>query len=156
MHNPAEWATKPRKVNDLKSEGFWQQGPKFLEEDYKNWPIRLDFKSEMLEGELQPKGVNVMLVITNDMMPRLNVLLDRFSSSFKLYRTTSYLFKWLNKRKRFVRNFTYNSAKEGRTFLDQIVSTGNFTGFGSISFCRSYGERKSTWQVQKISTIYGY
>ena len=42
-NNPADWATKPRSVSELKTRGFWQKGPDFLEMDVSEWPVRLDF-----------------------------------------------------------------------------------------------------------------
>ena len=56
-NNPADWATKPRKVADLRHDGFWQKGPWFLEQDVSEWPIRSDFKTDTLDGELQPKKI---------------------------------------------------------------------------------------------------
>ena len=50
--NPADWATKPRVVADLASGGFWQQGPRFLREDFSSWSLKHDFRTDFLEGEL--------------------------------------------------------------------------------------------------------
>jgi len=33
-NNPADWATRPRSVSELASDGFWQRGPAFLREDF--------------------------------------------------------------------------------------------------------------------------
>ena len=52
--NPADWATKPHKVSDLRRYGFWQKGPAFLDKDISQWPIREDFRTDRLEGELLP------------------------------------------------------------------------------------------------------
>ena len=46
--NPADWATKPRRVSELATGGFWQKGPDFLRKDYKEWPIKHDFKTHIL------------------------------------------------------------------------------------------------------------
>ena len=57
QNNPADWATKPRSVADLKEGGFWQKGPSFLEDDVMEWPNKLDFRVDKLDGEIQPKSV---------------------------------------------------------------------------------------------------
>ena len=93
-NNPADWATKPRSVADLKSGGFWQKGPEFLEKNVEDWPIKLDFRRDKLEGELQAKGVHMALVAT-EMGDVLSGLLDRCSDAKKLFRITAYQFKWI-------------------------------------------------------------
>ena len=45
--NPADWCTKPRKVEDLES-GFWQDGPDFLRDEENSWPIRHTYKKKLL------------------------------------------------------------------------------------------------------------
>ena len=51
--NPADWCTKPRQVKDLLPiDGFWQCGPEFLRLHEKEWPIKLTYRIDHLEGEL--------------------------------------------------------------------------------------------------------
>ena len=77
IDNPADWATKPRKAEDLKQGGFWQKGPKFMEKDVSEWPIKLDFRTDRLEGELQPKGVMMVFMISEEMCNVLETLLKK-------------------------------------------------------------------------------
>ena len=51
--NPADWATKPRFASELGVGSFWQSGPSFLSEDFSSWPVRQDFKTCTLEGDLK-------------------------------------------------------------------------------------------------------
>ena len=82
--NPADWCTKPRRVEDLMS-WFWQCGPGFMQEDVSRWPIRSTYKKEGLEGELKiPRGVHA--VIVNELGTLLNRLLSRYSSWIKVSR----------------------------------------------------------------------
>ena len=93
-NNPADWATKPRSVVELKQGGFWQKGPDFLQDDVEMWPVRLDFKTDKLEGELEPK--NVMTVFFSDEFNgKLEILLQKFNSAKKLIRILAYGFKWM-------------------------------------------------------------
>ena len=92
--NPADWATKPRKVGDLAHEGFWQKGPMFLESDVSEWPIKLDFWTDKLDGELQPKGVMLVLAVLQNLGVTLGSLLEKFSSVEKLIRILAYVLKW--------------------------------------------------------------
>ena len=50
--NPADWCTKPRRVHDLAPGGFWQSGPQFLLQPESEWPIKLSYRTDRLEGEL--------------------------------------------------------------------------------------------------------
>ena len=93
-NNPADWATKPRSVLELKTGGFWQKGPDFLERDVSEWPVRLDFRVDKLEGELQPKGTHLVFASSVEMSSTLSHLLQKYSSSGKLFRILAYCFKW--------------------------------------------------------------
>ena len=95
-NNPADWATKPRSVDELKSEGFWQRGPSFLTEEYDNWPVKLDFRTERLDGELIAKGVHMVFFISEDMLVKFRELIEKFSSIQKLMNIVAYMFKWLD------------------------------------------------------------
>ena len=94
-NNPADWATKPRLVQELREGGFWQKGPNFLQEDVEYWPIKRDFRTDKLEGEIQPKGV-FTVVTTVEACRFLEDLERKYSSSGKLYRIVAYVYKWLN------------------------------------------------------------
>ena len=93
-NNPADYTTKPRKVAELTSGGFWQKGPGFLEEDVSKWPVKFDFRTDRLEGELQPKGVFMVSLSMGELSNKMNSLLEKFSSSGKLFRIIAYCYKW--------------------------------------------------------------
>ena len=65
-----------------------------MTQDFENWPIKLDFRTDRLEGELQPKGVHVTLYVTTDGCEIFAKLLERFSHVQKLYRVLAYMLKW--------------------------------------------------------------
>ena len=98
--NPADWATKPRQISDLCENGFWQSGPKFLQEDYSNWPIKLDFRVDKLEGELVLKENHIVMFISEELVGYFGKLLDRTSDAKKLFRIVAYAFKWIQLVKR--------------------------------------------------------
>ena len=50
--NPADWTTRPHPVKDLMQHSFWQSGPQFLQLDEKDWPIKLSYRTDRLEGEI--------------------------------------------------------------------------------------------------------
>ena len=50
--NPADLCTKPRPVEDLKPGGFWQVGPEFLQLEVSEWPIKLTYRTDKLDGEI--------------------------------------------------------------------------------------------------------
>ena len=79
---------------ELGQGGFWQKGPKFLEEDISTWPIRKDFRTDKLEGEITPKSVHIVLNVSIEVEDALNALLSKFSNSKKLFRIGGYIFKW--------------------------------------------------------------
>ena len=89
--NPSDWTTKPRKVTDLCSNSFWQKGPSFLSEDYCKWPLRHDFKTGSLEGEVQLK---VHLASVEEEFVQIHQLLDRVSSYRKAIGAVAYIVKW--------------------------------------------------------------
>ena len=92
--NPADWATKPRSVSDLVKGGFWQKGPQFLQEDFSKWPIRMDFNTERLEGEIVPK-VHLVMFAGSVSEEGFLLLLDRVSTARKLFNVVVYVMKWL-------------------------------------------------------------
>jgi hypothetical protein len=79
--NPADWTTKPRSVKDLINllvSRFWWYGPKFLTLPYAEWPIKLTYKKEDLEGELKvPNGV--FSVALDVVATLVNRLINRYS-----------------------------------------------------------------------------
>ena len=50
--NPADMCTKPRPVQDLKPGGDWQVGPQFLQLEVSEWPIKLTYRTDKLDGEI--------------------------------------------------------------------------------------------------------
>ena len=92
--NPADWATKPRLASELGVDSFWQSGPRFLSEDFANWPIRQDFKTCTLEGELKLNVTHVVLQVSEDVRGKLDKLLQDTSSARKLFRIVAHAFKW--------------------------------------------------------------
>ena len=73
--NPADWCTKPRTSTDIGKE-FFYSGPPFLLEDEVNWPIKLTYRTEKLEGEVEQKAVFSAYVDTTfpDIVGKLAVL----------------------------------------------------------------------------------
>ena len=56
VDNPADWCTKPRTSTDIGNE-FFYSGPPFLLKEEADWPIKLTYKTEKLEGEVVRKAV---------------------------------------------------------------------------------------------------
>ena len=92
--NPADWATKPRTVSELKIGSFWQSGPSFLATDFDRWPVKLDFKMERLDGELLPKNVHVVCFVSEDLSEVLDRLLQNMSNTKKLFNVVARMLKW--------------------------------------------------------------
>ena len=81
--NPADLCTKPRCVSELGVNSLWQKGPAFLEEDFDQWPVKRDFKTGRLVGEILPKAMHTVCLTTDDMS---NVLVS-LRSYFRLWLT---------------------------------------------------------------------
>ena len=94
--NPADWVTKPRKVQYLAKGGFWQCGPRFLMTEFKSWPIKLSFRTDKLEGELVPKEVMSSTLATVVQDDDLAGVLERCRSLEKCHRVLAYILKWKN------------------------------------------------------------
>ena len=92
--NPADWATKPRTVSELKIGGFWQSGPSFLATDFDRWPVKLDFKMERLDGELLPKNVHVVCLVSEDLSEVLDRLLQNTSNTKRSFNVVARMLKW--------------------------------------------------------------
>ena len=72
--NPADWCTKPRPVKDLEPDGFWQTGPQFLQLEESDWPIKLTYRTDKLEGEIvigKSCHVSVVNVANPDLLGRI-------------------------------------------------------------------------------------
>ena len=79
----------------LKRRWILVKGPSFLEEDVMEWPNKLDFRVDKLDGEIQPKGVLTVL-FSSEIHNMLSGLLDRVSSTAKLFRILAYHYKWIS------------------------------------------------------------
>ena len=92
--NPSDWTTKPRRVMDLFTGGFWQNGPRFLREDYDVWPLKHDFKMGTMEGELQLKVhfVGDARSYTDGFYK----LMEKASSVTRLIRPVALMFTWVS------------------------------------------------------------
>ena len=55
------------------------------------------FRTDRLDGELQPKGVLMVFMISKEMNHILNKLLQKYSSAQKLIRILGYVHKWRSK-----------------------------------------------------------
>ena len=54
-HNPADWCTKPRVAKDIYEKEFFHVGPPFLKEKEEDWPIKLSYRTDKLDGEIGNK-----------------------------------------------------------------------------------------------------
>jgi len=98
--NPADLCTKPRCVSELGVNSLWQKGPAFLEEDFDQWPVKRDFKTGRLVGEILPKAMHTVCLTTDDMSNVFKDLLEKFSQPQKLFRIVAYMLKWRSSHRR--------------------------------------------------------
>ena len=89
--NPADWCTKPRPVKDLIVDGFWQSGPKFLLLDESEWPIKLSYRTDRLEGEMVV-GKQCHVAVVNVAHPDL---LGRIAHRFSSFRKMCRILGWI-------------------------------------------------------------
>ena len=89
--NPADWCTKPRTATDI-SNDFFYSGPSFLQLDESEWPIKLSYRSDKLEGEVVQKSVVCAYADTTfpDIISRL---IDRCSSWVKMVRVMAWILR---------------------------------------------------------------
>ena len=80
--NPADWCTKPHPVKDLIPGGFWQSGTDFLHLHEKDWPIKLSYRTDRLEGEIVI-GKRVYVAVVNVAHPDLLGRIANYCSSWK-------------------------------------------------------------------------
>ena len=95
--NPADWCTKPRRVDELQEGGFWEVGPDFLRDEEENWPIKLTYKTDDFEGELKVRkqifcAHAVAQIRMTDFIPRLVL---RCSSWNKMIRVLAWMLRCL-------------------------------------------------------------
>ena len=108
VNNPSDWATKPRRVDELKVGGFWEAGPSFLREEESNWPIKFTFKKDDFEGEVQVRKpvfsayAEAQIRLT-DFITRL---ISRCSKWNKMIRVLAWMIRYLI---RVSYNFRYQS-----------------------------------------------
>ena len=72
--NPADMCTKPRPVQALKPGGDWQVGPEFLQLEVSEWPIKLTYCTDKLDGEIvigKSCHVSVVNVAHPDLLGRI-------------------------------------------------------------------------------------
>ena len=92
--NPADWVTKPRSVSELGPNSFWQRGPDFLTREFSEWPIKHDFRTDRLEGELQLKGSHFVGLTISEPEMGFDKLLNKVSRVDKLYPIGACMLKW--------------------------------------------------------------
>ena len=93
IDNPADWCTKPRQVKDLHPGGFWQSGPQFLLLPEKEWPIKLTYRTDHLEGEIiisKQCHVAVLNIANPDLLGRIA---NRCSSWRKMIRVLAWIMR---------------------------------------------------------------
>ena len=91
--NPADWCTKPRSVKDLHPGGFWQNGPEFLRLPESEWPVKLTYRTDRLEGEInihKQCHTAVVNVASPDFLGRI---VRRFSSWKKMCRVLAWILR---------------------------------------------------------------
>ena len=91
--NPADWCTKPREVKDLLVGGFYESGPEFLRLPEEEWPIKLTYKKEGLEGEVLVKRVFVVSVAVKHVEAYLKSLVTRSSSWKRMIRVLAWMIR---------------------------------------------------------------
>jgi len=137
-NNPADWATKPRTVAELSESGFWQKGPKFLREDFDTWPIRSDFRTDRLEGEIMPKNAHLVLHVTEDLSSVMFRLLEDVSQVRKLFNIVAYVIKW-------------------RSLVDNNIARAvpGFVTAEEVSKARDFWIRlvQQTWEEELVSSV---
>jgi hypothetical protein len=91
-NNPADWCTKPRRVENLLLP-FWPSGPPFIYENECDWPIKFTYKKDDFEG-MQRVHTHVYYafaqIASNDFITRLVI---RCSSWKKIYRTFGWMLR---------------------------------------------------------------
>ena len=69
--NPADIATRGEAdIADLDKGSEWQNGPKFLSQDRKDWPISREFKKEVPREERRNKFYSQFNLVKTNMMPK--------------------------------------------------------------------------------------
>ena len=91
--NPADWCTKPRSVNDLLPGGFWQGGSKFLLLKESEWPIKLTYRTDRLEGEINLRKQCHVAVVNVAHPDFLGRIVQHFSSWKKMYRVLAWILR---------------------------------------------------------------
>ena len=91
-NNPADWCTKPRRVENLLLP-FWPSGPPFIYENECDWPIKFTYKKDDFEGMLRVHThvyYAFAQIASNDFITRLVI---RCSSWKKIYRTFGWMLR---------------------------------------------------------------
>lgn len=97
--NPADWTTKPRSVEEMIRNRIWSWGPEFLLTDEALWPVKLDYRTDKLEGEKVVKSSNCMHVLQHrfrDLCDFLDHLIERSSHWKKVCRTLAWPLRLAN------------------------------------------------------------
>ena len=91
--NPADMCTKPRLLKDLFPGGFWQDGPNFLLLPESDWPIKLTYRTDRLEGELVVSKQCHVAVVNADHPDLLGRIVNRISSWKKMCRVLAWILR---------------------------------------------------------------
>ena len=89
--NPADWCTKPRSAEKVSNDSFWKDGPEFLRQDEKSWPIKFTYKTERLEGEVSIKKEAVFF--QSCYPDHLGRLINNISTWYRLVRSVCWLLR---------------------------------------------------------------
>ena len=94
--NPSDWCTKPRSVEEVRGNRFWVDGPDFLQQHESTWPIKLTYKKDNLEGELNvPRSVKCLHVQVHH-QDFLGRLVNRSSSWTKAVRVLAWMLRYVD------------------------------------------------------------
>ena len=97
--NPADDATRGLELRDMSTESRWFQGPSFLHEGEKSWPLdRRPYETDCTEEGKQELAKISLTFQSNRSFPLLDA--DRFSSWLKLLRVTAWIMRFISRCKR--------------------------------------------------------
>ena len=94
VNNPADWCTKPRPVKDLKAvDGFWQSSPDFLKLPESEWPTKLTYRTDQLEGEISLSKQCHVAVVNCASPDLLGRIVHRSGTWKKMYRVLAWILR---------------------------------------------------------------
>ena len=153
-HNPADWCTKPRSLQDLMGDECFLTGPSFLRTKEEDWPIKFSFRTDKLEGEIEHRNRVVCSYVSSTFPDIIGRLSGNSSSWNRVVRAAAWLLRLVPSDRRPRGPLSCDEVNSATTYIIKEVQneidcelTEGAAGRGRYRKLAPMKDENSVWRV---------